>query len=93
MPEFTSLNLIKGLLETQLFGSTLLLGLFVIFFFVIILLITRSPAETALMIPFPLLITIAESGMIPTWIKPMLYIMSGIYLSIIILVLVGLVRK
>jgi|TARA_R100000789_G_scaffold91458_1_gene89473 hypothetical protein len=87
---FESLNLIKGLLETNLFGSTALLGLFVIAFFVIILLVARSFPETALMIPFPLLIALAEAGIIPEWFKPMLFIMAGFYLAIVILIFTGL---
>lgn len=90
MASFQSLNLIKELLETNLFGSTVLLGIFVVAFFVVILLVTRSFAETALMIPFPLIVTLAESGIIPTWVKPMVYIIAGVYLSIIILLLTGL---
>ena len=90
---FLSLNLIKELLETNLFGSTLLLGLFVVAFLVIIILVTRNFVEVALMIPFPLIIALAEAGIIPFWVKPMLYIIAGFYLSIIILILTGLINK
>jgi len=90
---FESLNLIKALLETELFGSTLLLGLFVVFFFVTIILVTRNFVEVALMIPFPLLIVLAEAGIIPSWIKPLLYLIAGFYLATIILILTGLIRK
>lgn len=88
--DFQSLNLIKELLETNLFGSAVLLGLFAVGFFVILLIVTRNFAETALLIPFPLLIALAEAGIIPTWFKPMFYMMAGVYLSVIILLLTGL---
>lgn len=93
MVTFESLNLIKSLLETNIFGHTYLLGLFVVAFFVILLLVARSFPETALMIPFPLLVTLAEVGIIPNWIKPMLYIMAGFYLAIVILIYVGMFRR
>ena len=90
---FGALNSIAALLETNLFGSTVLLGLFVVFFFVMILLVARAFPEVALMIPFPLLIALAESGILPSWFKPLLYIFAGTYLSIIILTLTGLTRR
>jgi len=91
--EFTSLNLIKDLLETNLFGNTWLLGLFVLFFFIIILLICRVFPEVAFLLPLPLIIAMAEAGIIPFFFKPLIYILSGIYLGIVILLLVGLYRR
>jgi|TARA_R100000750_G_C2329889_1_gene89736 hypothetical protein len=91
--EFTSLNLIKDLLETNLFGNTWLLGLFVLFFFIIILLICRVFPEAAFLLPLPLIIAMAEAGIIPFFFKPLIYILSGIYLGIVILLLVGLYRR
>ncbi len=93
MSNFTSINLIANLLEENIFGSTALLGLFIFMFFVMILLVARSFAEVALMIPFPLLITLSESGIIPTWVKPLIYMIAGFYLAIIILILTGLFRR
>lgn len=93
MASFESLNLIKELLETNVFGNTILLGLFVVFFFVVIILVTKNFVEVAVMIPFPLMIALAEAGIIPTWTKPLLYLIAGVYLSIIILVLTGLTNK
>jgi len=92
MATFESLNLIKNLLETNLFGHTYLLGLFVVAFFVIILLVARSFPETALMIPFPLFVALSEAGIIPTWIKPFLYVLAGFYLAIVITIFVGMRR-
>ncbi|KKN12922.1 hypothetical protein LCGC14_1011570 [marine sediment metagenome] len=93
MGNFTSIELIANLLETNIFGSTALLGLFTVMFFVIILLVARSFAEVALMIPFPLIITLSEAAIIPTWVKPLVYMIAGFYLAIIILIITGLVRK
>ncbi|HEC66663.1 MAG TPA: hypothetical protein ENI23_15410 [bacterium] len=93
MSNFTSLDLIGNLLETNLFGSTALMGLFMVMFFIILLLVARSFTEVALMIPFPLIVVLAESGIIPTWIKPLVYIIAGVYLSTIILIIVGQIRK
>ena len=89
---FESLNLIKDLLGTSLFGHTYLLGLFIASFFVILLLVARSFPETALMIPFPLLVALSQSGIIPNWIEPMLYIMTSFYFATVILVFTGLKR-
>ena len=90
---FESFDLIRTLLETNLFGSTLLLGVFMVSFFVVILLVTGNFAETALMIPFPLLVALADAGIIPNWLKPLFYMMAGVYLAIIILLLTGLRRN
>ncbi|KKK89410.1 hypothetical protein LCGC14_2733400 [marine sediment metagenome] len=93
MSNFTSIDLIANLLEENLFGSTALLGIFVFMFFVILLLVARSFTEVALMIPFPLIIALARSGMIPTWVEPLVYMIAGVYLSVIILILTGLLRR
>lgn len=90
---FTSLDLIKGLLESNIFGNAYLLGLFVISFFIIILLIARSFPEVALMIPFPLIIALAESGIVPNWIKPLAFILAGFYLAVVVLIFTGLTRR
>ncbi len=90
---FESLNLIANLLETNLFGSTLLLGLFLVAFFIVILAVSRNFAEVILFIPFPLIIILAEQGIIPNWIKPLFYMIAGFYLAMIILMFTGLVRK
>jgi len=93
LSNFTSIDLVVDLLETQLFGSTAILGLFIISFFVIILLIARSFTEVAVMIPFPLLISLSQSGFIPSWIEPLAYIVAGFYLATIILIIAGLRSK
>ena len=93
MSNFTSINLIVNLLETSIFGSTALLGLFLIMFVIILLLVARSFTEVALMIPFPLIITLSEAAIIPTWVKPLVYIIAGFYLSIIVLIITGLFRR
>lgn len=93
MSNFISLDLIANLLEEQIFGSTAVLGLFIVMFFVIILLVARSFTEVALMIPFPLIIALSASGIIPNWVQTVVYIIAGIYLSIIILIITVLARK
>lgn len=90
---FTSLNLIRELLETSLFGNTWLVGLFVVFFFVVILLVCRVYPEVALLIPLPIFVALAEAGIIPFFIKPLIYIMAGVYLSVVILIITGMMRK
>ena len=59
----------------------------------IIILVTRNFVEVAIMIPFPLMIVLAEAGIIPTWVKPLLYLIAGFYLAIIILILTGLTNR
>lgn len=64
-----------------------MLGLFVVIFFVGILLLTRLYPEAAILLPAPLLVALAESGYLPLWVKPMLYIIAGTLLAIVILAL------
>jgi len=90
---FTSLNLIKELLESNLFGHVWLLGLFVVFFFVMILLVCRVYPEVAFLIPLPIFVALAEAGIIPFFFKAIIYIVAGIYLAVVILILVGIARK
>ncbi len=93
MGNFSIINDIALLLERDVFGSTILFGMFIVGFLIIILVVARSFAEVALMIPFPVIIALAEAAIIPGWIKPLAYLLAGFYLAIIILILTGLIRK
>lgn len=89
---FAALDLIKGLIETNLFGHTWLMAWIIIFIIIIILLICRVNPEVALLLPFPVIVAFAEAGMIPYYFKALIYIIAGVYLSIVILLLIGYKR-
>lgn len=87
---FWGLDLIKEVLETNIFGSPVLLGLAVVGIIIVLLLISRIRSEAALLIPMPLMIALAEAGMIPFYFKALIYIVAGFYLAIIIMTIVGI---
>jgi len=90
---FTSLDLIKGLLEANIFGSSLILALFVILFIIALLLVSRAFPEVVFLIPLPLIVTLTESGLVPLYWKAIIYIIAGLYLAVVILILIQVVRR
>ncbi|MCH8328828.1 MAG: hypothetical protein IIB81_00370 [Nanoarchaeota archaeon] len=92
MSNFTSIDTVVNLLEVSLFGSPIILGLFMIAFIVVLLLVARSFTEVAIMIPLPLIVALADAGFLPMWIEPLVWIAAGLYLSVIILIFTGLRR-
>lgn len=92
MSNFTSIDTVINLLEVSLFGSPVILGLFMIAFIVVLLLVARSFTEVAIMIPLPLIVALTKAGFLPTWIEPLIWIAAGLYLATVILILTGLRR-
>lgn len=93
MSNFTSLELIRETLETQLFGSTAILGLFIVAFFIIILMVSRNYAEAVLLIPSPIIIALVSSGMLPQWVLVLVWMVAGFYLAILIFAFTRLFRQ
>lgn len=87
---YYTIELIKGFLETSLFGSSFLVAFFIIAIAIGILMIAKAYPEVLLLIPAPLVIVFADSGYIPAYFKPIIFILAGIYLGMIILVLLRL---
>ena len=84
---FYAIDLVKTFLENWLFGSTALMGIFIVIVFIGILLVCKAYPEVVLFLPMPVLVALAESGIIPLFFKAIIYIIAGLYLGVIILTL------
>ncbi len=90
---FQGFDILNDGLSNLLFGNATLVGIFITAFLVILLLSTKNFPEVALLIPFPLIMALAEGSFLPDYVKPLIIMVAGVYLALIILVMFNLAQR